>query len=256
VKIYWPITLVILPLLFACYPKKPEIHLNEVPSGPVVQMLEQRRQSFSSLKTIVSVQTARSGRKRAYDTVGIIIDGLRRLRVEAYGPFGQSLETLVWNGTDMAVRLADGRVLRAGQAGLERILGMAIDAGELCALLSGNIPARTSSTATRAFREPDGSFLTEMIDGDARRLVHVLLPKAGSGLGIRIIDSELYRSDELIYRVRYEEMEHISGYVIPKSLHVENPEKKVSMDVVYNETDVNVPLNEDSFRLPGEAVTP
>ena len=134
---------------------------------------------------------------------------------------------------------------------------MAMDAGELCAVLSGNIPALTETTATRAFREPDGSFLAEMVDGDTRRLVHVLLPEAGSGQGIRIADSELYRSDKLIYRAWYEEMEQITGYVIPKSLRVENPEKRVSMEVVFNETDVNVPLNEDSFKLPDEeAVAP
>jgi hypothetical protein len=257
VKISWPLILAFVPLLFACYPKKPEIHLNEVPSEPFLQMLEQRRQSFSGLKAIVSVETVRSGRKRAYDTVGIAIDDQRRLHVEAYGPLGQSLVTLVWNGADMAVRLADGRVVRPGQAGLERILGVAIDPRELCGVLSGNIPALTSSTITRAFSEPDGSFLIEMTDGDSRRLVHVLLPEAGSGQGIRITDSELYRSDKLIYRARYDEMEQISGYVIPKSLRIGNPEKKVSIEVVYNETDVNVPLNEDSFKLPDEeAVAP
>jgi hypothetical protein len=257
VKISWFAALVIIPLLFACYPKKPEIHLNEVPSGPLVKMLEQRRESFSDLKAIVSVEVVRSGHKRVYDTVGIIIDGQKRLHMEAYGPLGQSLVTLVWNGTEMAVRLDDGRVVRPGQAGLERILGMAMGAGELCAVLSANIPALTSSTVTHAFREPDGSYLIEMIDGDSRRLVHVTIPEAGSLQSLRIIDSELYRSDKLIYRVGYEEMEHISGYIIPKSLRIENPEKKVFMEVVYNETDVNVPLGEDSFKLPNEeAVTP
>jgi hypothetical protein len=255
VKISRLIPFVIIPLLFACLPKKPEIPLTEVPFGPLVQMLEQRRQSFSGLKAVASVETVRSGRKRAYDTVGIMIDGQRRLHMEAYGPLGQSLVTLVWNGTDVAVRLADGRVVRPGQAGLERILGVAMDAGELCAVLSGNIPAITSSTATRAFREPNGSSLIEMIDGDTRRLIHVLLPEAGSGQGIRITDSELYRSDKLVYRARYEEMEQISRYLIPKNLRIENPEKKISLAVVYNETDVNVPLNDDAFKLPdGEAV--
>lgn len=220
-------------------------------------MLEQRRQSFSGLKAIASVETVRSGRKRAYDTVGITIDGQRRLHMEAYGPLGQSLVMFVWNGTDMAVRLDDGRVVRPGQAGLERILGLAMDAGELCAVLSGNIPALTPSTSTRAFREPDGSSLIEVTDGDARRLIHVLLSEAGSGQGVRITDSELYRSDKLIYRARYEEMEQVSRYLIPKNLRIENPEKKVSLEVVYSETEVNVPLSEDAFKLPdGEAVAP
>jgi hypothetical protein len=159
VKISRLIPFVIIPLLFACLPKKPEIPLTEVPSGPLVQMLEQRRQSFSGLKAVVSVETVRSGRKRAYDTVGIMIDGQRRLRAEVFGPLGQSMMTLVWDGADVAVRLDDGRVVMPGQAGLERILGIAMDAGELCGALSGNIPAAAQPAETRAFRKPDGSFL-------------------------------------------------------------------------------------------------
>jgi hypothetical protein len=215
-------------------------------------MLEQRRQSFSGLKALASVEIVKSGRKRVYDTVGIILDGQRRFRIEAFGPLGQSLVTLLWDGTEVVLRLNDGRVVRPGQAGLERIFGVAIDAGELCAVLSDNIPAIAPSTAARAFRELDGSALIDLTDGDTRRRVHIFFPEAGSGQGVRITDCELYRSGKLVYRARYEEMEQISQYLIPKTLRIENPEKKVSLTVVYNEADLNVPLSDDAFTLPDE----
>jgi Domain of unknown function (DUF4292) len=250
VKIPRIIPVVIIPFLFACLPKKPEIPLTEIPSGPLFQMLEQRRQSFTGLKAVASVETVRSGRKRSYDTVGIMVDGQRRFRVEAYSPLGQSLMMLVWDGTDVALRLEDGRVVRPGPAGLEKIIGVAMDAGELCSVLSGNIPADVQPVETRAFRKPDGSSLIELSRGDTLRHVHVLLSGSGPEQSFRIKAIELYRSGKLVYRALYEQMEQISQYLIPKTVRIENPERKISLTIVYDETDVNVPLNDDAFKLP------
>jgi len=250
VKISRLIPVVIIPLLFACLPKQPEIPLTEIPSGPLVQMLAQRRQSFTGLRALASVETIRSGRKRSYDTVGIMVDGQRRFRVEAYGPLGQSIMTLVWDGTDMALRLDDGRVVRPGPAGLEKIVGVAMDAGELCCVLSGNIPAAVQPVETRAFREPDGSSLVELTTRDTLRRIHVRLPESGSEQSPRITSIELYRSGKLVYRALYDQMEQISQYLIPKTMRIENPERKISITIVYDEKDVNVPLNDDAFKLP------
>lgn len=241
--------LVIIPFLFACFPKKPEISLPAAPALPLMQALEQRRQMFNGLKAVASVETVRNGRKRSYDTVGIVIEGQQRLRVEAYGPLGQSLVTLVWDGVEVLLRLEDGRVLTPGQAGLERVLGVAMSAGELCAVLTGNLPATSPSEETRAFQGPDGSFVVELSSGDLVRRLYVLLSDPGSGQGIRITASELYRSGRLVYRVRYEQAETISRYLMAKIVHIENPDKKVSLAVEYNEMDVNVPLGGDAFKL-------
>jgi len=243
------VCLAIIPLLFACFPKKPEISLPEVPAAPLVQALEQRRQMFAGLKAVASVETVRSGRKRSYDTVGIVIEGQQRLRIEAYGPLGQSLVTLLWDGADVLLRLDDGRVLTPGPAGLERMLGVAMDAGELCAVLTGNLPATVSSKEARAFQEPDGSFVIELSSGDLRRLWYVLLSDPGPEQGIRITTSELYRSGKLVYRARYEQAEQISRYLMAKIVRIENPGKRVSLAVEYNEIDVNAPLGDDAFKL-------
>ncbi|HSQ78299.1 MAG TPA: hypothetical protein VLN91_05355 [Nitrospirota bacterium] len=242
------VCLAIIPLLFACFPKKPEISLPEVPAAPLVQALEQRRQMFAGLKAVASVETVRSGRRRSYDTVGIVIEGQQRLRIEAYGPLGQSLVTLLWDGDDVLLRLDDGRVLTPGPAGLERMLGVAMDAGELCAVLTGNLPAAVSSKEARAFQEPDGSFVVELSSGDLQRRWYVLSDR-GPEQGILITTSELYRSGKLVYRARYEQAEQISRYLMAKIVRIENPGKKVSLTVEYNETDVNAPLGDDAFKL-------
>jgi hypothetical protein len=249
------LSLIILPLLFACFPKQPEISLPEIPALPLMQALEQRRQMFSGLKAMASVETVRTGRKRSYDTVGIVIKGQQRLRVEAYGPLGQSLVTLVWDGEDALLRLEDGRVVMPGPAGLERMLGVAMDAGELCAVLTGNISTDVSSKEARAFQEPDGSFVIELSAGNLLRRWYVLFSGPGPEQNIRITTSELYRSGKLVYRARYEQAEPISRFLMAKIVRIENPGKKVSLTVEYNEMDVNVPLGNDAFKLSdgGEA---
>lgn len=239
-----------LLLLSACFPQRREVTLDEVPAGPLVQMLEQRRQALSGFKALAGIEAARSGRKRAYDTVGIIIDGQRRLRVEAIGPLGQSLMTLVWDGADIALRFDDGRVARPGAAGLEKVLGVAMDAGEFCAVLSGNIPPIDQAYETKAFREPDGGLLLELTQGDRLRRVRVRLPgpEAGEGISIRMI--ELFRSGKLVYRAEFGDTERISQYIVPKTVRIENPDRRVSLSVEYSETEVNVPLRDDAFILP------
>jgi len=239
----------IIPFLFACSPKKPEISLPAAPALPLMQALEQRRQMFAGLKAMASVETVRNGRKRSYDTVGIVIEGQQRLRVEAYGPLGQSLVTLLWDGIEVLLRLDDDRVLTPGQAGLERVLGVAMDAGELCAVLTGNLPATAPAEGTRAFQGPGGSFVIELSSGDLLRRLYVLLSDPGPEQGIRITASELYRSGKLVYRARYEQATPVSRYLMAKIVHIENPDKKVSLTVEYNEMDVNVPLGEEAFKL-------
>ncbi len=245
------IPFVLIPLLVSCLPKKPEISLPAVPVRPLIEALEQRRQAFAGLKAVASVEAVRSGRKRTYDSVGIVIDGQRRIRVEAYGPLGQPVVTLVWNGTEVQLRLEDGREVRPGRSDLEEILGIAIDAEDLCAVLTGNIPAKASSSAASAFRDPSGNALVELSEGETERLFSVMLPEAGPPGDVRITESELYRSGRLMYRVRYGEVERVSQYLLAKTVKIENPSKKTSFTVAYTDIDVNSPLPDDAFILPG-----
>ena len=245
------ISLIIISLLIACSPKKPEISLPAIPARPLVQALEQRRSAFTGLKAVASVAVVRSGRKRTYDTVGIVIEGQRRLRVEAYGPLGQSVATLVWNGAETLLRMEDGRVERPGPADLERLLGIQTAGGELCAILTGNIPASDATAAGIAFRNADGSALVVLNEGEAEYRVSVVMPETGLAQDVRISVSELYRSDRLVYRVRYEEMERVSQYLIAKTVKIESPESNTSLTVVYDDLDVNAPLPDDAFILPG-----
>jgi hypothetical protein len=252
VKISRLIALAVVVLLCACLPKKPEPPLTEIPAGPAVEALALRRQSFATLKALAVVESVRSGRKRSYENVGIIVDGQRRLRAEAYGPLGQAVFTLVWGGSGISLRQDDDSTSMPAAAGLEKLFGVEIEASELCAVLTANLPASASSAAPRAYQEPDGSVLLEWTDGAMLRRFFVVLP-AGTGPGqeVRIVASELYRSGKLVYRAWYEQTTAVSRYLMPKTVKIENPGKKISLTILYSDLEVNLPISDDAFILPG-----
>jgi hypothetical protein len=125
------ISLIVVPFLFACFPKKPEISLMEVPAAPFVQAFEQRRRSFQSLKAAAAVQAVRKGRKRTYESVGILLHAQNKFRIDAYGPLGQPMLAILWNGKEVLLRLpGEAGALAPKHSGLERLLGVLHGPGE------------------------------------------------------------------------------------------------------------------------------
>ena len=252
-KVSRPLLFVLLSLLFACLPKQPEIPLTEVPAGPLLQALEQRRQSFAGLKAVAGVEAVRKGRKRAFDNVGIVLASQDRLRIEAYGPLGQSLLALVWDGREVLLRLpGQDRVVRPGAVGLEQLFGASLDVQELCSALSGNIPpVPTSATVAAACSRGDFCELT-IRQGDLRRRVQVVNYPFGAGQMLAPVVSELYRNGKLVYRARFEQVAETAHYLMPKAVIIENPDKIFSLTISYAEVDVNVPIDEALFSLSDE----
>jgi hypothetical protein len=254
VKALRPLLFVVLSLLSACLPKLPEIPLTEVPAGPLVQELEQRRQAFTGLKATAAIQAVRKGRKRAFDNVSILLAAQDRLRLEAYGPLGQSVLALVWNGREVLLRLpGQDRVVRPGAFGLERLLGAGLEVQELCAALSGNIPPVPKSAAVSAACS-EGNRICEVTvrQGDLVRRVQVANRSAGPGsLPVPAV-SELYRDGKLVFRALFEEVLETSPYLMPRTVIIENPDKEFSLTINYAEVDVNVPIDETLFSLPDD----
>lgn len=243
------IALIVVLFLFSCLPKKTEIPGTEVPAGPLVQALEAQRLSVTGLRAIASVEVVRRGKKRIFDTVGIVLDAQRRLRVEVFGPLGQSLIVLVWDGNDVLLRMQDDdRIMRPGQAGIEKLLGMSVEAKDLCAIFSGTITERTRPLDARVFCTQNNACVVELPEADTVRRVRVL-PPSSSPAAVRIAVQELYRSDTLVYRTRYERMQEVSHVLLPRTIIIENPEKGVTITIEYAEVDVNMPVADDVFTL-------
>ncbi len=240
-----------------CAVKKPEINLPEAPAGELVRALELRRLSFSGLKAVASAQVVRKGRKRSYDTVGVVLEAQRKFRIEAYGPLGQSLLVLVWDGKEPLLRLSgQDAVMRPGPFALERLLGVGMEMGDLCAVLSGNVPDAVAAGA-KAFCGQDGSCVVELRHGEIVRRAWMKRSQSGASGDVKLTMYEVYRAESLLFRATFEQMETISGYSLPMRVVLENPDKNVTLTVAYNDVDVNVPIDASLFTLTGgEAVAP
>jgi hypothetical protein len=250
------VALIAVVFLFACLPKKPELPGAEVPAGHFIQALEQQRRAFTALKAIASVDVVRRGQKRSFDAVGIVLDAQRRLRVEAFSPLGQSLVALVWDGNDVLLRMQDDeRIMRPGQAGIERLLGISVEAKDLCAILSGTITEIARPLDARVFCTQNKACVIEMPEeGDTVRRVRLLPPSPSPSPAVRIDVQELYRSNTLVYRTRYERMQEVSRVLLPRTIVIENPSKGVIITIEYAEADVNVAVDDDMFTLSDQGV--
>jgi hypothetical protein len=215
-----------------------------------VEALEQQRRSFASLKAVASLEVVRREKKRVFDTVGIVLEAHRRFRVEAVGPLGLPLITLVWDGAEISLRLPDGRIMKPGQAGIERILGLGVDARELCAVLSGTVVEISRQEDARAYCAQNGVCVVELTAGDLARRVSVSVA-ADPAPRVRLLVQEVYQADRLLYRARYGHGDGAHG-LLPRTILIENPEKKVKLTVEYAEADVNAPVADDAFTLDGE----
>jgi hypothetical protein len=226
--------------------------MTEVPAGPLLRVLEQRQHSFRGLKALASVQIQRLGNKRTLESVGIVLDAQRRLRMEAYGPLGQSIMAFVWDGKDVLLRRpGSDRVERQGQEGITELLGEGLDVRELCAALSGNVPEPVQPYSVSQFCElSKKECVLEIHQGSSVRRIQVVYPASGSANEPRLISQELYRSGKLIYQVRFDQAEYISQYLLPMKIEIENPDHHSLLTIEYtSEIGLNAPVNDEVFTL-------
>jgi outer membrane lipoprotein-sorting protein len=244
----------IVLLLFACYPKKPEIAMTAVPASPLLEALDRQRQTFTSLKAVASATFAKSGRKRTYDSVGVVIDDQRRFRLEAYGPLGQSIMAIVWDGQEILLRLPDeNRVDHKGPAGLEQLLGQGLEPSELCAILSGNVPEEVKTATSVLLCGTNNDCILKLSSGDLLRTFRVSYPVDQPGWQPRIRSYELSRSGSILFRAQFDRVEEISHYPLPMQIDIENPEKNLKLTIVYHEANVNTAIDNEAFSLTDES---
>jgi outer membrane lipoprotein-sorting protein len=252
VKITLPIFLVLIPLLFACAPKITEIPMAAAPARPLIEALERHRQAFEGLKAVASVEVVKGIRRRSFDTVGVVVDAQRRLRMEAYGPLGQTVMAIVWDGREVLLRMpGEDKVKRPGPAGLERLLGQGVEPSKLCELLSGNVPDTAGSDATLLCRQ-DGGCVLELRQGKVLRRARTASSSAGSAQEPQVVSYEFYRAGKLMFEARFDRVEEISRYRLPMRIVIENPERNLRMTIHYTEAEVNTPIGDDAFSLTDE----
>lgn len=246
----------IVPLLFACYPKKAEIAMTAVPAAPLLEALDQQRHAFTSLKAVASATFAKSGRKRGFDNVGIVVDDQHRLRLEAYGPLGQSIMVIVWDGQEILFRLPEENGIdHKGPEGLEQLLGKGLEPSELCAILSGNIPAVGKTASPVLLCGTNNECILRLSSGTLLRTIRVSYPIDQPDWQPRIHSYELSRSGSILFRAHFNRIEEISHYPLPMQIEIENPERNMQITIVYHEAEVNTEIDDEAFSLTEDSGT-
>jgi len=244
------VLLAVLPLLFSCAALKPEIPLTEFPPGPLVQALARRAGAFSTLKSVATIELARKEHRRYFDSAGVVVKGRDRFRIEAYNPLGQTVALLVWDGRDVTFDLEGTQRVLPNGAGLERFLGSDVEPGDLADILAGNIPGMGRVTSAKLRCAESGACLLDLY-ATKDTLIRVRPAAGKEPTGAPVRSCEVLRKGSLLYQVRYEVEREIAGYVLPTRIIVENPDKQVSLTIQYADPEVNVPVDEHAFELPG-----
>ena len=246
------VSVIVFPLLSACFVVQPEIPLYEVPAEPIVAALQQQRHSFVGMKAVARVETDRKGRKRVYESVAILQRRFDKLRIEGYGPMGESIFALVWDGVDVMVRKAgESEPVKVGQFGLERIVGVPLSPADLCSILSGNIPSTPDDAGATVRCAQAGWCLVDLRHDDQRWRVKIE-PKGGAHGDLRIDAIELYRGERVVFRSAFTYLQEGANQQLPTWILVDNPDRGVSVTVAYQDVDVNVPVEDGAFVLDGE----
>lgn len=228
----------------ACRYRLPDLPGKDVPPGPIVTAIEARRELFRTAKAVARVETERGTRRRAYESVAIIVQGRDRLRVEGFGPLGESLYVLLWDGAAVRLRThGQENYLTVGQAGLERALGMQLEPADLCAALVGALaplPGRSVVAAGKCLSER--RCMLDLASGSETWRLY--LSDATRG----ILDAtEIYGGGSLLLRGRFDSPQIVSGFSFPMRVTLERPDRALRLMVEYQEVEVNVPVDEALF---------
>ena len=240
-----------LLLLSACHPPLQEIPLSEVPVGPLLQPLVQQRDSFRGMKAVARVEVQRKSRKRVYESVAILEQSIHKLKVEGYGPLGSRLFALLWDGNAIqALRPGETEPYHVGSFGLESMLGIAIAPQDLCSILSGNIPAVPDDAEVTAGCASAGWCAVD-VRGRDRRWKFRVRPTGGPHNGPRLEGVELFSGDRPAFRSMFfyppgVPSEQGTG---PERIVVTDSDRGVSLLVLFEEADWNVPVDDGLFTL-------
>ncbi len=242
----------LLSLLSACARRPPDIPYAGVPAAPLLRSLEQQAERFGTLKALARVETERRGKRRVLESVAVLQQGVERLRVEGYGPLGETLFSLLWDGSTVSFLNADGTVGRSlGPSGIERIAGIRLSPADLCAVLIGSAPPPAGSEAVRAGCSSDGRCAVDLPASDGSWRVHGVRQEGSGPDSLQIEGLERYRGSDLLLLVRYDGRTLLNGYPLPRRVTVREPGRELALTVEYLDAEVNVPLPDGVFSLPG-----
>lgn len=236
----------------ACGARPPALPMTSVPAAPFLQALRKHNASFVSLTAIAEIELLVRGQRRIFETVAIAVDRQQRFRIEAFGPFNQSIMALVWDGKEIFARLpGETSVSRPGLAGLQRLLGQGVTPNDICAMLAGSIPDVSDQSNLDARCAAEGRCMLTIGDSSAEK--RIWLRSESDPDRFHLLSISMNQFGRLRYEMQFDRMAEIALYRLPMQLTLEDPDRNQRVTIRYREIDINVPLHEDAFMLQGDS---
>jgi hypothetical protein len=216
----------------------------------VLHALDGANAGLRSFKGLGNARVRRDGRAQGV-RIAWLAERPDRLRVEILGPHGNPVASLADDGRQLSIRsYADGTLdhVTSSQAGLERLLAVAIRSDEVIALLAGRAPSMPYRTAGLIPGASGGARL-RLFDRHGAIVQQVEL--AADGANPRQV--EAYDGNQrLRFTARLEDFQQQGAYRLPRRLTLNAASgAEVTLEIEQQWTDIAIDATRFVLSLPG-----
>lgn len=208
----------------------------------VLRPLQAREASVTSLKAVLDI-AIRHGDKRAYHQVVTAVEQPALIRLESIGWGGFTSVVIVSDGRRLAAHAILQNIFAEGTAAPEnvaRVTGVRVTLAHLVRLLLG-LPPLPIRIGQAALYGPDEEHTYLLRDQESSFTQRLRL----SDDGLRLLSGELYDRGSL--RLRFRFLPANQGL---RMLILEDPVKRVGVEVSYRSSTLNLELPRELFRIP------
>jgi hypothetical protein len=248
----WPLLLLSFGLFIycsSCSSISTKISRGTAEAQTLLEALSRQNASLTSFKGLGKISLWQNGQQKFDERVAWIGSGRNKLSI-----------VLMISGYPAVRMTSDGewfyyyevgegkpiyRKIPAREANLKHIVSIPIQADDVLDLLAGRVPLREHSTATLQLSETKQDYILILRKPWWGVVEKIYLDE--NKTRVRMIEF-FSAMGSLIYRVRFEEMQTINGYLVPARLSVSNG-KDTDFQLVVNRYYTDVPVTASMFVL-------
>lgn len=238
--------LFVLPHLQACTPLR--VLSRETPDPEnVFQEVKAREQACKGLRGLARVKVSSAEKSFSVQEI-FLARPPAHLRAESLGPLGTPQSYLVTDGQELKLYIPSENRYYRGEARPERLsfaLPIALEPEEIVAFLLGRMPPMNPAKVSIRRDEGEGLWILDLVSPAPRREQSIWVDPHS----FQILRGEIHRPG-LSLGVVFRDFQMIQGILFPKEIQLLSSTPKVSIDLIYQEVELNPPWGPQDFILP------